>query len=68
MENGHKKNDDDEQLFLMCWGTFGKFIFIKERVELHFFVISLKWGFHFNFVSMTTPRYLAESVSEMGVL
>ena len=48
-------------------GEFERFRLIKARVLL-LFLIRFEYCFvHFNLLSMTTPRYLAESVSEMGV-
>ena len=48
-------------------GEFERFRLMKARVLLLFLIMFEYCFVHFNFVSMTTPRYLAESVSDMGV-
>ena len=48
-------------------GEFERLHLKKARVQLHFLIKFVYCLVHFSFVSMTTPRYLAESVSEIGV-
>ena len=39
----------------------------KANELLHFLTVLEYWFFHVSLESMTTPRYLAESVREMGM-
>ena len=44
-----------------------RFLFRKARVLLQLLIMFVYCFVNLNLLSMTTPRYLAESVSEMGV-